>query len=166
MTHKETTLEIIIRGTVNTHGKQHILVIPTSNIVLRIEEIPPLDVFYSPQHKAIFKRQRKKRKLESTIATTPDNKPMDVLWKDSLIDPSSNLTRLSQFTSAYVTKTIDKATDVQLLLKEKEDKILSLEHQLQQAKTSQQAEIQLAKLQRELQQMKIEHQGSLGDKEA
>ena len=72
---------------------------------------------------------------------------MDVLWKESSTDPLANLTRLPQFADAYTKETIDKATEVQLLLKEKEDKILSLKQQLQQAKTNQQVEIQLAKLQ-------------------
>lgn len=62
--------------------------------------------------------------------------------------------------------TINKAAEVQLLLREKEDKILSLEQQLQQVKTNQQAQIQLAKLRQEFQQMKIEHQSSLAGKEA
>lgn len=43
---------------------------------------------------------------------------------------------------------------------------MSLEQQLQQAKTNQQGEIQLAKLQQEFQQMKIEHKSSLVGKEA
>lgn len=39
---------------------------PTSKIVLNIEEIPPLDVFYSLKHKDVMSRSRKKRKLEQT----------------------------------------------------------------------------------------------------
>ena len=79
MTHQETTPKIITRGTVNTQEIEHIPITPTFDIVLRIEEIPPLYVFYSPRHKAIFKRQIKKIKLKSTTATTPDNELMDVL---------------------------------------------------------------------------------------
>lgn len=45
--------------------------------------------------------------------------------------------------------TIGKAIEVQFFLKEKEEKIMSLEQQLQQAKSDQQAETQLAKLQQE-----------------
>lgn len=37
---------------------------PTREIVLQIEEIPPLDVFYSPKHKAVVKRQRKRRRAD------------------------------------------------------------------------------------------------------
>lgn len=151
---QKTTPEITVEETSNTQEVENIPVTPTSEIVLRIEEIPPLDVFYSPWHKAMVKIQRKKRKLDSTTATTPKNEPLDVLWKDSPIDPSTNLTKLSQFVGAYATMTIDKETEVQMfLLREKEDKITSLEQQLQQAKFDQQAEIQLAKLQQEFKQM-------------
>lgn len=58
-------------------------------------------MFYSPTHKVFVKRKRKKRKLDDTAATTPDNELMDIVWKDSPIDPSGNLTRLSQFAGAY-----------------------------------------------------------------
>jgi len=58
-------------------------------------EIPRLDVFYSPTHKAVVKRQRKKRNLDATTTTTLDNELMDIIWKNSPIDPSDNLTRLS-----------------------------------------------------------------------
>jgi len=56
MTHQEITPSIITRGTVNTEEIGHIPLTPTSEIVLRIEEIPPLDLFYSLEHKAIVKR--------------------------------------------------------------------------------------------------------------
>lgn len=63
---------------------------------------------------------------------TPDNEPMDIVWKDSPMDPLENLTRLSQFAGAYFMTTIDKETEVQMLLREKEQKILLLEKQLAQ----------------------------------
>jgi len=132
---------------------------------LRINEIPRLYVFYSPTHKYVVKRQRKKRKLDATTATTPDNEPMDIVWKDSPIDPSDNLTRPSQFAGAYATVTIDKETKVQMLLGEKENKILLLEQQLKQEKSNQQAELQIAKLQQEFEQMQIRHQANLVEKE-
>lgn len=56
--------------------------------------------------------------------TTLENEPMDVMQKDTLVDPSENLTKLSQFIGAYATTTIYKATKVHMLLKEKEQKIL------------------------------------------
>ena len=39
---------------------------PSNEIVLHVEEIPHLDVFYSPKNKAVIKRQRKKRKLDQS----------------------------------------------------------------------------------------------------
>ena len=60
--------------------------------------------------------------MNSTATTTPDNESMDIVWKDSPIDPSENLTRLSQFAGDYATLTIDKAREVQMLLREKKNK--------------------------------------------
>lgn len=37
---------------------------PSSYITLSIEDIPPLDVFYSPNHRVVVKRQRKKRRID------------------------------------------------------------------------------------------------------
>ena len=75
---------------------EHIPLTPSSEIVLNVEDIPPLDVFYSPKYKAVVKRQRKKRKIESAIATEPEQ--VDVLWKDPATKPTHNLTKLSQIT--------------------------------------------------------------------
>ena len=66
---------------------------PSSEITLNIEEIPPLDIFYSPQHKAVVRRQKKKRKLENTLSQ--DAEQLDVLWKDPTSNPTKNLTKLS-----------------------------------------------------------------------
>jgi len=46
---------------------------------------------------------------------------MDVVWKDTSIDPSKNLTKLSQFAGAYASATIDKVEEVINLIKEKEE---------------------------------------------
>jgi len=148
---KQTTTEMVIERVVNTQETEHILVASSSKIVLKIEEIPPLNVFYRPQHKAVVRRQRNKRKLD--VVLTPEDEPLDVLWKDPTTNPLENLTRLSQIASVYASVTIDKAAEVQLLLKEKEDRILFLEQQLQQVSINQQAETQLAKLQQDFQQM-------------
>lgn len=51
---------MIIEEVINTQEKEHIPVFLSSEIVLKVEEIPPLDVFYSPQHKAVVRRQSKK----------------------------------------------------------------------------------------------------------
>ena len=113
---------------------------PTLEIILRIEEIPPLDVFYSPTQKVFVKRQRKKIKLDVAAITTPNNEPIDIVWKNSPMDPFENVTRMSQFAGAYATTTIDKVIEVQMLLKEKEQNILLLEQQLEQEKSNQQVQ--------------------------
>ncbi len=46
---------------------------------------------------------------------------MDIVWKDSQTGPLENLTKLSQFTGAYASATIDKAIEVRQLVKEKEE---------------------------------------------
>jgi len=98
--------------------------------------------------------QRKKRKLDSIAATTPENELMDVLWKDLPDDPSANLTILSHFAGAYATMTINKSTEIQMFLRGKENKITSHKQQLQQVKYDQHPEIQLAKLQQVLSRFK------------
>lgn len=70
---------------------------------------------------------------------TPEDEPLDVLWKDPSTDPSTNLTRLSQVAGTCASVIIDNAAEVQSLLKEKEDRILFLEQQLQQVNINQQA---------------------------
>ena len=57
---------------------------------------------------------------------------MEVIWKDTPIDPSKNITKLSQFAGAYATATIDKETEFWLLLKEKEERVQLLEQKLEQ----------------------------------
>ena len=64
---------------------------------------------------------------------------MDVLWKDPNSNPIENLTKLSQIAGAYASATIDKASEVQQLLKEQEDQIQLLQQQLQQANTNNEA---------------------------
>lgn len=93
---------------------------------MRIEEIPLLDVFYSPTHKVVVKRQRKKRKLDAVAVMTSENEKLNIMKKDSPMDPSENLTKFSQFIGAYATKTIDKVIEVHMLLNEKEQRILLL----------------------------------------
>ena len=53
---QKTALEITVEKSANEKEVEHIPITPTSEIILRIEEISPLDVFYSPQHKAVMKR--------------------------------------------------------------------------------------------------------------
>ena len=101
----------------NVSETEHIPITPSAELVLKIEEIPPLDIFYSPQHKAVVRKQRKKRKLESALST--DAEQLDVLWKDPTTDPTENLTKLSQITRAYSSVTIAKSSEVRLVLNEK-----------------------------------------------
>jgi len=48
---------------------------------------------------------------------------MNVIWKDSEVNPSEDLTKLSQFAGAYTAAMIDKGTAVNQLIKEKEQNI-------------------------------------------
>ena len=70
----------------NASEMEHIPITPSSEIMLKIEEIPPLDVFYSPQHKVVVRRQRKKRKLESVLSREAEQ--LDILWRDPTTDPT------------------------------------------------------------------------------
>lgn len=72
-----TTIEMIIKEVVNTQEIEHIPVVLSYEIILKIEEIPPLDVFYSPQHKLVVRRQRKKRKIDSMLSLEAE--PLDIL---------------------------------------------------------------------------------------
>jgi len=42
---------------------------------------------------------------------------MDIVWKDIHSNPIEKLTRMSQFTGAYATATMDKATKVSVFLR-------------------------------------------------
>ena len=85
---------------------------PTGQIVLKIEEIPPLDVFYSPKHKAVVRRQRKGRKMDPDMFSTPQEEFMNIVYKNTEVNPSEDLTKLSQYAGAYSAATIDKAVEV------------------------------------------------------
>jgi len=54
---------------------------------------------------------------------TLENDPLDVMWKDTPMDSSYNLTKLSQFAGAYTSITIDKAVEVKQLVREKYERI-------------------------------------------
>jgi len=112
------TVDDVVTGAISNVPKmEHIPITPSSELMLKIEEIPPLDVFYSPQHKAMVRRKRKKRKLESVLSH--DAEQLDILWQDRTTNPTENLTKLSQIVGAYAFATIDKASEVQQTLKEK-----------------------------------------------
>lgn len=80
-----------------TTTSQHVEIIPalpTSEIVLNVAEIPPLYVFYSPLHKAVVQRKRKRRRVDAPKFSLGDE-PMDVVWKDMPFNSAENLTRRS-----------------------------------------------------------------------
>ena len=43
---------------------------PTKEIVLKVEEIPPLDIFYSPKHRVVVKKQRKRKRTDQESLST------------------------------------------------------------------------------------------------
>lgn len=99
---------------------------------------------------------------------------MNFIWKYSEVNPSKDLTRLSQFAGTYTAATIDKATEVNQLIKEKDQKINHLEEQLivqkqkseqleeqlnlEKQKIDQQAIQRQQQLSQELEQLKLTHQ--------
>ena len=100
---------------------------------MQIEEIPPLDVFYSPKHRATVKRQRKRRRTDQPSLFPEQTVIGNVLWKEEFY-PSDDLTKLSQYVGAYSAVTIDKASEVSNLIKEKDQEIFSLQSQLSEAR--------------------------------
>jgi len=56
----------------------------------------------------------------------------NVVWKEEF-DPSDDLRKLSQYAGAYSAATLDKASEVSNLLKEKDQAITSLQEQLSEA---------------------------------
>ncbi len=97
-----------------------------------MEDIPPLDVFYSPKYRAIVKRQRKRRRIDQPSPFPEQTETTNVVWKEEF-DPSDDLTKLSQYAGAYSVATMDKASEVSNLLKEKDQAIILLQTQLSEA---------------------------------
>lgn len=87
------------------------------------------------------------------------------MWKDPNNNPTENLTKLSQIAGSYASATIDKAYEVQQLLKEHENQIQLLQQQLQQANANTEASRQLEKLQEDFRQMQMSYERSLEEKE-
>ena len=117
-------------------------------IVLKVEEIPPLDIFYSPKHRAVVRKQRKIRRIDQGPLATPQVELMNIVLKNIEVNPSEDLTKLSQYAGAYSAATIDKATKVTQMIKQKylqialleektigdQQRILQLEQQLEEEK--------------------------------
>lgn len=114
-----------------------------------------LDIFYSPSHKVVVKRN-KRRRIDETFSNLI-NESVDILWKDPLADPTKHLTKFSQFAGAYATATIDKATEVKILLKQKVDKIQELERLLDDEKSnhSDKMKLNMAQIQNDFESLKL-----------
>lgn len=76
-----------------------------------------------------MKRQRKKRKIDHSPLLNPQMEMMNVVWREE-INPSEDLTKLFQYAGAYTVTTIDKVSEVNPLLKDKDQTIIQLEAQL------------------------------------
>lgn len=127
--HKTATSTVPIKGTSGLPTSKDVEIIPkdaSDEIVLQIEEIPPLDVFYSPKHRVVVKRQRKRRRLGQSSILPAQTEMANVVLKEEF-NPSDDLKKHSQYVGAYPTATMDKASNVSKLLKEKDLIILSLE---------------------------------------
>lgn len=103
---------------------------PSNEIVLHVEEIPPFDVIYNPKHRVVIKRQRKKRNLDQSSLLPSQMEITNVVWIQE-VNPSKDLTKLSQYARAYTSVTMDKASEVRNFLKEKDQAIILLETQVQ-----------------------------------
>ena len=97
--------------------------------MLKIEEIPPLDVFYSPKHKVVVKKQRKRRRIDQDTFYSSQEEFMNIVYKNAEVNPSEDLTKLSQYAGAYSATTIDKAAEVSQLMTQKDLHITLLEEQ-------------------------------------
>lgn len=92
---------------------------PFNEIIIHVEEIPPLDVFHNAKHRAVVNRQRKKRKLDQSSLLPAQMEITNVIWREE-VNPSKDHTKLSQYAGAYSAATMDKASEVSNLLKEKD----------------------------------------------
>lgn len=110
-----------------TMDKEVILIVPTSEIILKVEEILYLNIFCSLEHHDVVSWHKKKRRMEHSQELLPRSIPLDVVWKYYQANSFHELAKLSKYVWAYAMTTIFKATEVQQLVKEKDEKILHLE---------------------------------------
>lgn len=81
--HKTATSTIPIEGISGLPTSKDVEIIPkdpSDEIVLHIEEIPPLNVFDSPQHRVVVKRQRKKRMIDQSSLLPTQTEMANVVW--------------------------------------------------------------------------------------
>lgn len=143
-----------------------ILAFPTVEIFLKIEGILPLDVFYSPKHKVVMSKSRKKTKLEKSQVLVTNETPFKSLWKGAQIAPYEELNRLSRFARAYVSATIDKAAKIQLLMKERGQSIVQLEQTFHIEKQEiEQWQANLTELHKSFNDLKLQFEFDVKDKD-
>ena len=73
---------VTVEGAVNNTNTQYVEIIPenpSEEIVLKVEDIPPLDVLYSPKHRAVVRKKRKKRTIDQGLFSSPQVKLMNVV---------------------------------------------------------------------------------------
>ena len=75
-------------------------------------------------------------------------------------DPIEHLSKLSQYAGEYATYTVDKATKVKVLLRQKEAKVQELERLLNEEKFnfSEQMQANMAQFQKDFESLKLQHQ--------
>jgi len=78
------------------------------------------------------KRQRKRRRLDQSSLFPEQTEMANVVWKEEF-NPSNDLTKLSQYAEAYSAATMDKASEVSNLLKERDQIIVSLQSPVSEA---------------------------------
>ena len=61
---------------------------PLEKNLLKVEEIPPLDIFYSPKHRDVVRKQRKRRRTDQESLSSPQVEFMNIVWKNTEVDPS------------------------------------------------------------------------------
>lgn len=71
------------KQTMDTNDLEIILVFSTPEIILNIEEILPMDVFYIPKHRSIVNKKRKSIRYEQRKTLFLANSSFQLLWKYS-----------------------------------------------------------------------------------
>lgn len=98
--------------------------------MLNIEEIPPLDIFYTPKHRVVVIKHRKRRRTDQDALFASREEFLNIVYKNAKVDPYEDLTKLSQYAGAYSAATIEKYSKVTQLVKQKDVQISILEEQV------------------------------------
>ena len=70
------------------------------------------------------------RKTDQDALLVSQGELLNIFYKNAEVDPSKDLTKLSQYASAYSVATIDKASEVSQLVKQKDIQIAIFEEQV------------------------------------